>query len=439
MLKQEENKMLTQVGPNTPMGSLLRHYWMPVALSEELLKCDSEPVRVKLLGENLILFRESTGKIGLVSERCPHRGASLFFGRNEKSGLRCVYHGWKFDTDGKCVDLPNESPDCPLKNKVKLQAYPCLERNGVIWTYLGKEKSPPPLPSLEWNLQKERTTFLWRNYRHCNWVQAMEGDLDSSHINFLHSTLEKENISTVPDSPPPGYAGNGIRLIQETGVPWLATKDTETGFLHTSCRTLDKSSEYHRVHPFLFPFHTMVGGGMNENEVSFNGKIWVPMDDEQTLVLEWQFRPDKPWTDKEIASIKKTRMPLGFKPKSSLPAGSWQSPANASNDYLIDRALEKTKLFCGILSNPLQDTAMQESMGPIVDRSKEHLGPADKIIIKLRRSLLKACRALRDEGKIPPGVNYPDLYLVRPVSIILAKDSDWAEATRLRREKFKKI
>lgn len=434
MLNQEENQKLTRIGPGTPMGNLLRQYWMPAALSCEVPKCDSEPLRVKLLGENLIAFRDTDGQVGLVSERCPHRGASLFFGRNEEAGLRCVYHGWKFNFRGECVDLPNEAPDCPLKGKVKLLSYPCRERNGVIWAYLGSRVAPPPMPQLEWNLQNDGTTFLWRGYRACNWVQAMEGDLDSSHINFLHRTLNPDDLSTVPGLPLPGYAATGVKLLQSGGTPRLEAIDTEVGVLHTSARLIDEENEYHRVHPFLLPFHTMVGGGTNENEVSFNGKLWVPMDDEQTLILEWQFRPGKPWTDVEIASLKEVRTPYGFMAPTSWAGSAWRSPANFDNNYFIDRSLQKNKLFSGILSNPLQDTAMQESMGAIVDRTKEHLGPADAVIIKVRHRLLKAASDLQDSGITPSGVDHPELYFVRPVGIIIPRGGDWVSQTKKRRE-----
>lgn len=434
LMKQEDNELLTRVGRGTPMGELLRQYWMPAALSAELPDCDGAVLRVRLLGENLVAFRATSGKVGLAAEACPHRGASLYFGRNEQEGLRCVYHGWKFDLEGRCTDMPNESPDCPLRNKVRLRTYPCRERNGVIWTYLGAREEPPSLPDLEWNQRPDNVPFMWRNYRACNWVQAMEGDIDSSHINFLHRTLDLSDLSTVPGVALPGFATTGIRMVQEGGVPRLETANTEAGVLHTSARRLDDGREYHRVHPFLFPFHTMVGGGTSAAEVSFNGKLWVPMDDEHSLVLEWQFRPGRPWGEAERAALLAARIPHGFLPASSAPGGAWRPRACADNDYLRDRALEKAQLFCGILSNPLQDAAMQEGMGPIVDRTQEHLGPADSVIIQVRRRLMESARALRDHGIKPPGVDRPELYNVRPVGMVLPAGSDWAEATRARRE-----
>src|SRR6266700_2179474 len=151
MLSKEDNELVTKVGPGTPMGNLMRQYWLPAMLSSELPSIDSDPVRVLLLGEQLIAFRDSTGKVGLLANNCPHRGASLFFGRNEESGLRCVYHGWKFDTAGRCVDMPNEPPESNFKDKVRARAYPCRDVNGMIWVYMGPRETPPPLPAFEVN------------------------------------------------------------------------------------------------------------------------------------------------------------------------------------------------------------------------------------------------------------------------------------------------
>ncbi|MDB6083476.1 MAG: aromatic ring-hydroxylating dioxygenase subunit alpha, partial [Gammaproteobacteria bacterium] len=205
-MRQEENELYSRVGAGTPMGNLIRQYWIPVLLSTELAEPDGKPARVRLLGENLIAFRDTAGRVGLVGNHCPHRGASLFFGRNEEGGLRCVYHGWKFDVSGRCVDLPNEPADSNYKDRIHHVAYPCRERNGVVWTYMGPRKEPPPLPDFEWNMQPDNVPFMWKNFRACNWTQAMEGDLDSSHANFLHTQLDPKQRSylTVPGKALPG-------------------------------------------------------------------------------------------------------------------------------------------------------------------------------------------------------------------------------------------
>src|SRR5215212_7188819 len=186
MLSKQDNELMTRVGPNTPMGNVMRQYWHPMLLTSELAENDGAPIRVRLLGEDLIAFRDTNGDVGLVAENCPHRGASLFFGRNEESGLRCVYHGWKFDTSGSCVDMPNEPAESNFKHKVKVAAYPCQERNGVIWAYMGPRQTPPPLPDLEANMLEDVEVQYQKGQRECNWVQTLEGDIDTSHLCILH-------------------------------------------------------------------------------------------------------------------------------------------------------------------------------------------------------------------------------------------------------------
>src|SRR5438067_6840880 len=189
MLTREDNELVTRVGPGTPMGNLLREYWLPAMMSTELASPDCPPVRIRLLGENLIAFRTTSGKIGVIQNACPHRGASLFFGRNEEEGLRCVYHGWKFDVSGQCLDMPSEPAESNFKTKIRATAYPCRERNGIIWTYMGPRQVPPPLPDLEANLLPKEQGRLSTLMQGCNWLQALEGDFDTVHTQFLHSRL----------------------------------------------------------------------------------------------------------------------------------------------------------------------------------------------------------------------------------------------------------
>src|SRR5579864_4223917 len=186
MLTQAENDLICRVGPGTPMGNLMREYWIPALLSSEVPTPDSDPLRVLLLGEQLIAFRDSRGVVGLIQNNCPHRGASLFFGRNEESGLRCVYHGWKFATDGTCLDMPNEPAESDFKSKVKAVAYPTMERGGIVWAYLGPRQTPPPLPDLEGNMQGGAEQYVRATQLACNWLQILEGDIDTTHVGFLH-------------------------------------------------------------------------------------------------------------------------------------------------------------------------------------------------------------------------------------------------------------
>ena len=434
MTTREENEALTRVGPGTLMGALLRQYWIPALLSEDLPAGAAAPVRVRLLGEDLVAFRGVDGGVGLLAEACPHRRASLYFGRGVEQGLRCAYHGWTFGRDGRCVAMPNEPPEQAFADKVATTAYPCRERLGVVWAYLGPRQSPPPLPELEWNLDADSPPFVWRMLRACNWLQALEGDLDSSHLNILHARADDPEAPPVPDAHMPGTWSAGTKLLREAGAPRIEAIDAPYGALASARRPIDAGHEYHRVHPFLFPFHTMVGGGLDEGETSFNGKAWVPMDDERTLVLEWQYRPGRPWSEAERAQLARARNPWGTLPSDGSAAGALRPAAHAGNDYRLDRALEPGTLACGILSSPLQDAAMQESMGPIVDRSREHLGPSDVMIIRVRRRLLAAAHALAEQGRTPPGVDEPALYRVRPVGAVLPPGADWQAATSARRQ-----
>lgn len=434
MLSAADNEALTRVGPGSLMGDLLRQYWLPVLLSTDLAPA-GPPVRVRVLAEDLVAFRDGRGAVGLLAEGCPHRGASLYFGRVDDGGLRCAYHGWKFRTDGQCVEMPSEPVECRFADKVRAVAYACRERNGVVWAYLGPRTAPPPLPELEWNLAPASPPFVWRTVRACNWVQALEGDLDSAHVAVLHATPDDPEAPTVPGGRMPGAWGAGMRRVRGSGPPHLHVVDTPYGALYSARRAVG-DADYHRIHPFLFPFHTMVGGELGHGDVSFNGKAWVPMDDEHTLVFEWQYRPARPWSDVERVELERIRNPWGFLPPTGAAAGAFRSRANRDNDYLIDRTLEGGRLGCGILSNPLQDAAVQESMGPIVDRTREHLGPGDAMIVRVRRRLLEAARGWRERRESPPGVDVPAVYRVRPVGIVLPRDADWLAASRDARDAF---
>src|SRR5918996_1895110 len=186
MLRKEVNELLSQTGPGTPMGDLFRQYWMPALLAEELLEDDCPPVRVKLLSERLIAFRDSAGRYGLIDEFCAHRGVSLWFGRNEECGLRCPYHGWKYDVTGQCIEVPSEPEESGFAKKIKLKSYPLIERGGVLWTYMGPPETPPPLPEWEFITVGPKQTFISKRLQENNWLQAMEGGIDSSHVSFLH-------------------------------------------------------------------------------------------------------------------------------------------------------------------------------------------------------------------------------------------------------------
>ncbi|HTE83161.1 MAG TPA: Rieske 2Fe-2S domain-containing protein, partial [Dehalococcoidia bacterium] len=419
MLSAAENQLLTRVGPGTPMGELLRQYWQPFLRSSDLPERDGRPLRIKLLGERLIAFRDSDGGAGLLGENCPHRGASLYFGRNEESGLRCVYHGWKFDTVGRCTDKPNEPPEgrgtaCRAPaDKVRQTAYPCLERGGVIWAYMGPSapKVPPPLPDLEWNMVPEDHCYLALRVQECNWTQVMEGEIDSSHAGFLHTRLNEEKDVEV------GLQRGGSRGLlykMRDRHPRFETLDTEYGVAIAARRAAEEDSYYWRITQFLMPFFTLIPP--YGNDPVFGGHVWVPIDDELTLSFGFSYHPTKPLPAQErgfglgfdgrgVEGLHPS--PDVFLPPSSEPYGQFRPRINAGNDYSIDWDAQRNERFSGLPGLWPQDAACQESMGRIYDRSQEHLGMSDSGIIRARRRLMLAAKALREQGATPPGVESP--------------------------------
>src|SRR6478735_4497715 len=276
MLTLEENERLCRVGSGHPMGKLMREYWLPALLSSELPEPDCAPVRVRLLGENLIAFRNTSGQVGLIQNACPHRGASLFFGRNEHDGLRCVYHGWKFDITGRCVDMPSEPSGSCFASTVRARAYPCIERNEIVWVYMGLSTSPPPLPGIEPNLLPSGDYSLGCALRQCNWLQALEGDVDTSHIGFLH-------LGAV--SPDSVAAGSTEYHVTKNRAPHgYEVLDSEVGVSYGAHRRLDTDSTYWRVAHFMFPFYTILPIGQLGEQISV--RAWVPIDDENTMFWE---------------------------------------------------------------------------------------------------------------------------------------------------------
>ena len=412
MLSREDNELLCRIGPGTPMGDVMRQYWVPAALSSELPEPDGPPLRVRLLGENLIAFRASSGAVGLLQSQCPHRGASLFYGRNEGEGLRCVYHGWKFDVTGRCVDMPNEPTERTFKDTTRAVAYRCVERGGLVWAYLGPRPTPPPLPALE-PLAAGCTLQIYQ--RQCNWVQALEGDIDTCHTVFLHlGAVDAEEV-------PPG---TWARHALADRAPRYAVADTEAGVMYGAYRSAEADTDYWRIAQFLFPFYAMVPTGVLGLEVRV--RAWVPMDDDHTLALT--ISRGAPQGNRHAG--RQTVTPPDLLPNTTDWYGRFRCVAGAANDYLIDRKAQKTTSYTGIDSIFLQDQAVTESMGPIYDRTQEHLGSSDAMIIRTRKRLLDAARALRDRGQAPPGVDAPAAYAVRSGGVILPRGADWIEATR---------
>jgi phenylpropionate dioxygenase-like ring-hydroxylating dioxygenase large terminal subunit len=418
----EQHDVLTRVGAGTPMGELMRQYWLPALLSSELIP-DSAPLRLKLLGEELVAFRTTSGRVGIMHHRCPHRCVSLFYGRNEQDGLRCVFHGWKFDADGQCVEQPNV--EAKERIHVRARAYPTTERGGVIWVYMGKSERPPSLPDFPILSLPEERRSVWCEQRACNYLQCIEGELDTSHAGFLHlgGAQQPKDSNGLP---PAGSHGLPLDTLNPTVRYRVA--DTDYGLLAGGYRDAGADQVYWRFANFLFPFWTQPPPCPLGTEAI--ARAWVPMDDTHTMLFAIS-------TDSfSLANHPKARLApwqpgftftYEFLPNTSDWFGRWRLAACAENDYLIDREVQRTKSFTGIEGLDVQDAAMQESMGSILDRSDENLVTSDVAVVRTRKRLLNAALALREEGKRPPGVDTPDAYNTWCGYIVAPRSADWRE------------
>jgi phenylpropionate dioxygenase-like ring-hydroxylating dioxygenase large terminal subunit len=422
VLSKEENELITRVGPGTPMGNLMREYWLPAMLSSELPKPGCNPVRVMLLGEKLIGFRDGQNRVGLLADACPHRGASLFFGRNDECGLRCVYHGWQFDVTGQCISMPNEPEEGDFKSRVKADAYPCQERGGVVWTYMGPRETPPPLPDLEGNMQETSHESVRAVQLDGNWLQILEGDIDTTHVGFLHyGGLKAE------DQPPGSFSEWQLR----DKTARFEVIDTEGGAAYGARREAGPGQDYWRIAQFCFPFYTFTPPGVLGTKKG--GGARVPMDDYHTLSFFMTAGRRGPNTGPMGAF----RPPL---PNTTDWFGRFRMEQSLANDFEINRDLQRVGEgqtgYSGIEGIAMQDAAMTASMGGIYDRSKEHLASSDAMVIRVRRRLIAAVQAHMRSGTVPPGVDDPEVYRVRSGGLFLPKGADWVEATRELRRAF---
>ncbi|MFN0072261.1 MAG: Rieske 2Fe-2S domain-containing protein [Chloroflexota bacterium] len=437
MLNRDDNELICRVGAGTPMGSFLREFWIPCLLTSELSAPDGPPVRVRLLGEDLLAFRVTSGAIGLAPHNCPHRGASLFFGRNEEEGLRCVYHGWKFDVDGRCVDMPNEPAGSNFKEKIRLRSYKTVERNGVIWAYMGTREVPPPLPNIEPNMVPQSEVRYQKVLRECNWIQALEGDIDTSHLGFLHLGGIK------PEDQKPGSFD--FYTVNDRAPKYNAV-ETDYGTMYAAYRPAGEASYYWRFAQYLMPFFTMIPTGVLGKQVLV--RAWVPLDD--THMMFWSFalprtlstgQGDPPVGDPAHSPVRQNQPPLfEYLPGTSDWLGQWRLTQHQGNDYLIDRHVQQQNRglagYTGISGIHQQDQALTESMGPIMDRTREHLGTSDTMVIRTRRRLINAVKEHRDLGVTPFPVDHPEVYEQRSGGAVLPREANWIDATRDLRRAF---
>ena len=417
MTTAAENELLTRVGPGTPMGEFMRQFWIPAAMSSEL-KADGDPMRLKLLGEQLIAFRDTNGKVGVMDHRCPHRCASLFFGRNEEGGLRCVYHGWKFDADGNCLDMANVPAHQDFKHKVHAKAYKTAERNGLIWVFMGDQANVPALPDLEANLCPADQVDINFQLRECNWLQAVEGEIDTSHLGFLHYG------QAMADS-----ASRDINAFSmKNRAPEYVAKDTDYGLIYGAHRPGHTPDElYWRMAHFMFPCWTMPPLDTLQANVSARG--YIPLDDENTMIVII-FKNDI--RSEEVAREREERAggpDFQYLPNTTDWLGRWRLKQNRANDYMIDREMQRTFNYTGIGGIILQDQCVTESMGAIEDRTFEHLAPSDMAITRTRRMLIRAVQEHQSTGKLPALATNPKLARgVRGGAFFAPKAEDWQES-----------
>jgi phenylpropionate dioxygenase-like ring-hydroxylating dioxygenase large terminal subunit len=414
MLRQEDNALLAETGPGTPMGALFRRYWLPVLLAEELPDPDCPQVRVKILSERLIAFRDTQGRYGLIDEFCAHRGVSLWFARNEDSGLRCAYHGWKYDVTGQCVDVPSEPEESGFHERIKLRSYPIVEMGGVLWTHLGDPDERPTMPEWEPYRVSPEQTYTSKRWQESNWLQALEGGIDSSHVSWLHSGgLKNDPLFK-------GAKGNEYNLADRK--PFFEVVDSDGGLFIAARRNAEDGKYYWRITPWVLPSFTMIPP---RGDHPVHGHFWVPIDDENCWVFTYDYHPTRPLAEQELEAMR-----AGHGVHNEYEPGTYRPLANKDNDYLMDReSLRGGVYFSGIKGIAMQDSSLQESMGPIVDRTKENLVSTDNGIIMARRKLKKAVIALRDEGETPPGVQAAH-QRVRSASVVLPTDEPWVESTR---------
>ena len=414
MLRQDINELLTQTGPGTGMGDLFRQYWIPALLADELPEPGCPPVRVKLLSERMIAFRDSDGRYGLMDEFCAHRGASLWFGNNEVGGLRCAYHGWKYDVTGQCIEVPSEPDNSSFCTKVKLTAYPLIRVGEVLWTYMGDPATQPEPPEFEWVTVPSEQTYTSKRWQESNWLQALEGGIDSSHVSWLHSDgLRNDPLFK-------GSKGNEYNLNDMR--PFFEVVESDGGLLVGVRRNAEEGHYYWRITPWVMPAFTMVPP---RGDHPVHGHFWVPIDDENCWVFTFDYLPTRAITAAELQAMKE-----GHGVHNEYVLGTFRPLQNKDNDYLMDRdAQRRGETFSGIRGIAMQDASLQESMGPIVDRTKERLVSADSGIIKARRRLVQAAQELRDEGTVPPGVDTTH-HRIRSVSIVLPKEESFLESCR---------
>jgi phenylpropionate dioxygenase-like ring-hydroxylating dioxygenase large terminal subunit len=432
MLSREDNELLTRTGAGTPMGALFRSYWIPVLLSEQLPEPDSAPVRVKVLGEELIAFRDSAGQAALVEPRCPHRGASLFYGRTEGGGVRCAFHGWQFDARGECIDMPTMAPETVprLQEKARIRAYPARDWGGFVWAYLGPQAQPPELPQMELALVPPTHRHVSKKFQECNWAQAAEGGVDTAHFSFLHQPVAASDTQLAEKAARAtrGYSQktmsqDHVRWMRDDTRPRYEVRKHGSGLVLGASRRAAAGELYWRIAQYLMPAHGYTPSATEGQ--TYHGQTWIPIDDASCWIYVYSWNPTRPLTEEELQGYR-----TGGAVYPEMDA-NWMPVRNRSNDYLMDRRMQKTENFTGIVGVSEQDAAIQDSQGRIADRTRELLGPTDIGVVQFRKLMIDAAK-IAAAGGTPLGADEPAAYRVRGGGIVAPAQASFDEVMKLR-------
>ena len=416
MLSETDNHLLTQTARGTIMGDYLRRFWTPFLLATEIPTPDSPPIRVRLMSEELVAFRATDGTIGLMQAACPHRRASLFWGRNEENGLRCVYHGWKFDTSGQCVDMPSEPEASNFKSKIKIPAYAAVDRGGIIWAYLGPPETTPELPAYDWLDLPETHRHSTKRIENTNWVQALEGGIDSSHSNFLHARVDAFRHDPAWMARAKNAPDLRTRYHAMDRSPRFFSTYTDYGMRIGARREAGDDGHYWRFTHWLTPYYNLFAEAGERPGANGRGFAWIPIDDTHSWTITFAWNTHHALTPEDIAAANDFAGPT---------IGDSFFPArNRDNDYMIDREHQVSGTFTGIAGIQAQDMAVQESMGSIVDRTQEHLGTSDSAIIMMRRQLINHACLAATSGTPPYSAHHGHAYRTRSTDAVFPRDTE---------------
>lgn len=393
-LTRDENDLLRQTGPGTPMGRLFREYWIPAMLSERLPAPDCAPIAIQLLGERLVAFRDTHGRVGILEEFCAHRRASLVYGRNEEGGLRCVYHAWKYDVAGRVIDIPSEPPNSPLAQSIKPIGYPTREAGGIVWTYLGPQREPPPFPDFLFTTLPANRVIGFHYHAECNYLQGMEADMDINHAGFLHS------IAVNPLLDP------SRRAFANDNKPRAYARERPFGFQAVfGFKTAEPSKSLFIVDPFIAPCFTLVPVG--RTQLGWIWHAWVPIDDHSHWLYYVHYDPEIDPGPDERRNLEQT-----YGHDLIDPDNDYRSRGNRGNLHLLDRERQRHENFTGIPGIAMQDIAVTASMGTMVDRTRENLNSGDVLVVYLRSYLLNLVRdhmSGKQAAGLGGGFSYPGI------------------------------